>query len=60
MPKYTSLKVLLFYPILIQYSISIPAENVRKPLVFLTFSGDIEMEQRAKIVQTVTLWFYRK
>ena len=35
-------------PILAQYSISIPSENVRKP-GFLTFSEGIEMEHCSKI-----------
>ena len=32
-----------------QCSISTPLENVRKPKVFLTFSGGIEMEHWVKI-----------
>ena len=31
-------------PILTQFTISIPPENVRKSKVFKTFSGDMKME----------------
>ena len=41
--------VLLDEPNLVQYSISKPPVNARKPKVFLTFSGSIEMEHWAKM-----------
>ena len=40
----------LYLSILAQCSISILSENVRKPKVFSTFSGSIELEHWAKIV----------
>ena len=40
-PKMTELS--FTSPILVQCHISVSPENVRKPKVFLTFSGSIEM-----------------
>ena len=39
---------------LTQCSISIPPENVRKPLIFLTFSGCIEKAHLAKMGYSLT------
>ena len=45
------------WPIVTKYSISIPPENFRKPLVFLTFLRGIEMENWAKIgFKDFTFW----
>ena len=37
------------YLILVQFPISIPPESIRKPLVFLDFSGSIKMEHSTKM-----------
>ena len=41
--------LLTFFIVLVQYSISITPENVRKQEVFMTFSGGLEMEQWIKM-----------
>ena len=41
-------------PILTKCSISIPPENVRKPLVFWRFQGDTEIEHWAKMGYSIT------
>ena len=46
--------------ILAQCSISIPPDYVRKPEVFLTFSGGIEMENWAKMVKLTTQLFLKE
>ena len=49
--KWTKVKILSTELIIIQCYISIPRENVRKPMVFWRFQGDIEMRHCTKWVK---------